>query len=137
MAWWYDQKLGILLLCLLALSLTVSLSLSVTKVLVERLCNCRVYHTGTDYRQDYRELTIFCESGQTIASSSVDRLTILLQQGWCRGVGGAESRRGGGEGVDRLKDSSQLGLAVRSTHKGSSAGKASHKHKNNDLSRLR
>ena len=104
MAWWYDQKLGIVLLCLLALSLTVSLSLSVTKLLVERLCNCQVYHTGTDYKQDYRELTMFCESGQTVTSSSVDRLTILLQQGWWkrevgdgeRGEMGAESRRGGG-----------------------------------------
>ena len=34
-----------------------------------------------------------------------------------RGEMGAESRRGGG-GVDRWKDSGQLGLAVRSKHKG-------------------
>ena len=103
MAWWYDQKLGILLLCLLALSLTVSLSLSVTKLLVERLCNCRVYHTGTDYRQDYRELTILCESGQTsflFGRPPTDPTSARVVEGGggCRKQKGG---RGGGWPVER------------------------------------
>ena len=101
MAWWHGQKLGIVLLCLLALSLTVSLSLSVTKLLVERLCNCQVYHTGTDYKQDYRELTMFCESGQTsflFGRPPDDPTSARVVEGELGGRGSESRRRGGGGG---------------------------------------